>query len=64
MNYDHNQFLGLFKFQSGYRKFFLNSPKGYSLEKINAQTVQVYRIEQHIFICDQYYSKKKLIVRI
>ena len=30
MNYDHNKFFGLFKFQSGYRKLYLNSPKGYS----------------------------------
>ena len=29
MNYDHNQFLGLFKFQSGYRKHYLNSSMGY-----------------------------------
>ena len=37
MNYDHNQFYGLFKFQSGYRKFYLNSPKGYCQKIINAQ---------------------------
>jgi len=38
MNYDHNKKIGLFKFHSGYGKFNLNSPKGYSLKIINAQT--------------------------
>jgi len=38
MNYDHNQFWGLFKFKTGYRKYILNSPKGYSRKIINAQT--------------------------
>jgi len=38
MNYDHNQLFGLFEFQSGYRKFYLNSPKGYSRKIINVQT--------------------------
>jgi len=36
MNYDHNKKFGLFKFHSGYRKFFLHSPKGYSRKIINA----------------------------
>jgi len=40
MNYDHNKMFGLFKFQSGYRKFYLNSPKGYSRKIIYAQTEQ------------------------
>ena len=31
MNYEHNHF-------SGYRKCYLNSPKGYSRKMINAQT--------------------------
>jgi len=31
-------FLGYFKFQSGYKKFYLNSPKAYSRKIINAQT--------------------------
>ena len=39
MNYDHNKKSWLFKFQSGYRKLYLNSPKGYSRKQINAQTV-------------------------
>jgi len=26
--YDHNKKIGLFKFQSGYRKLYYNSPKG------------------------------------
>jgi len=30
MNCDHNKKVGLFKFKSGYRKLYLNSPKGYS----------------------------------
>jgi len=38
MNYDHNKNVGIFKFQSGYRKLYLNSPKGYSRKIINAQT--------------------------
>ena len=39
MNYDHHKKFGLLKFHSGYGKFNLNSPKGYSLKIINAQTV-------------------------
>ena len=42
MNYDHNKKFGLLKFHSGYGKFNLNSPKGYSLKIINAQTGCVY----------------------
>jgi len=38
MNYDHNKKFGLLKFHSGYGKFNLNSPKGYSLKIINVQT--------------------------
>jgi len=38
MNYDHNKMFGLLKFHLGYGKFNLNSPKGYSLKIINAQT--------------------------
>jgi len=38
MNYDYNKKFGLLKFYSGYVKFNLNSPKGYSLKIINAQT--------------------------
>jgi len=30
IDYDHNKYFGLFKFQSGYRKFYMNSAKGYS----------------------------------
>jgi len=37
MNYDPNKYFGLFKFQSGYRKFYLNIRKGYS-RKIHMQT--------------------------
>jgi len=40
MNYDHNKKFGLLKFHSGYEKFNLNSPKGYSLQIINAQTAE------------------------
>jgi len=39
MNNDHNKKFGLFKFQSGYKKLYLNSPKGYSRKIINVQTV-------------------------
>jgi len=38
INYDHNKKFGLLKFQSGYRKLYLNSPKGYSQKIINTQT--------------------------
>jgi len=38
MNYNHNKTFGLLKFHSGYGKFNLNIPKGYSLKIINAQT--------------------------
>jgi len=38
MNYDHNKKFGLLKFHSGYEKFKLDSPKGYKLKIINAQT--------------------------
>ena len=37
-NYNHNIKLGVFKFQSGYKKFYMKSPKGYSRTIINAQT--------------------------
>jgi len=33
MKYDHNKKFGLLKFHSGYGKFNLNSPKGYTLKK-------------------------------
>jgi len=36
---------GLLKFHSGYGKFNLNSPKGYSLKIINAQTELCYNLE-------------------
>ena len=39
MNYDNNKKFGLLQFHSGYGKFYLNSPKGYSRKIINAQTV-------------------------
>jgi len=38
MNYDHNKMFMLLKFHSGYEKFNLNSPKGYSQTIYNAQT--------------------------
>ena len=38
MNYDHNNKFRLLKLYSGYGKVNLNSPKGYSLKIINAQT--------------------------
>ena len=41
MDYDHNKKFGLLKFYSGYEKININSPKGYSLKIIKAQTVFV-----------------------
>jgi len=38
MNNDLNKKIGLFKFQLGHRKFYLNSPKGYNRNIINAHT--------------------------
>jgi len=40
VHYDYNKKLGIFEFQSGYRKIYLNSPKGYSRKIISAQTDQ------------------------
>ena len=37
MDFDYNKNVGLFKFQSGYRKFHLNSPNGCSRKIISAQ---------------------------
>ena len=45
MNYDHNKKIGLFKFQTGYRKFYLNNPKGYSKKYF---TVHVGFIQFHL----------------
>ena len=45
MNYDHNKKFGLLKFHLGYGKFKLNSPIGYSLKIINAQT-ELYNISK------------------
>ena len=42
MNYDHNKKFRVLKFHSGYGKFNLNSPEGYGLEIINAQTGYVF----------------------
>jgi len=44
MNYDHNKNVGLFKFPSGYRKLYLNSPKGYSQKIIKAQTAYAFEM--------------------
>jgi len=38
MNYYNNKKFGLLQFYSGYGKFYLKSPKGYSRKIINAQT--------------------------
>ena len=38
MNYYNNKKFGLLQFSSGYGKFYLNSPKGYSRKIINPQT--------------------------
>ena len=52
MNIDHNKKFGLLKFYSGYGKFNLNSPKGYSLKIINAQTAST---RFHPFFAAQVY---------
>jgi len=44
MNYDHNKKFGLLKYHSGYGKFNLISPKGYSLKIINAQTAALFML--------------------
>jgi len=38
MSYDYSKNFELFKFESDYRKFHLNSPKGYSRKIISVQT--------------------------
>jgi len=38
MNYYNNKKFGLLQFHSGFGKFYLNSPKGYSQKISNAQT--------------------------
>ena len=43
MSYDHNKKFQLLKFNLDYGKFNLNSPKGYSLKKINEQTAHVWK---------------------
>ena len=40
MNYDHNKKFGLLKFHSGYGKFNLNSPKGYSIKIITCRLTE------------------------
>ena len=47
MTYDYNKTFGLFKFESGYRKFYLNNPTGYSRKIISAQTGE--RSGKHIY---------------
>ena len=56
MNYDHNKKFGLLKFHSGYGKFNLNSPKGYSLKIINAHTAVYCGIKhaKHVRVLDIY----------
>jgi len=41
MNYDNSKQFGLLQFHSGYGKFYLNSPKGYTRKITNAQTARV-----------------------
>jgi len=52
MNYDNNKKFGLLKFYSGYGKFNLNSPKGFSLKIFNAQT------EHAAFITGTHYPSR------
>jgi len=58
MNYDYNYDFKLFKFQSGYRKFYVNSPKDYHLQIINAQTV--YDIQTALQTRSKYDSNKNI----
>jgi len=41
MTYDYNKNFGLFKFKSGYKKFCLNSPKGYIVERYLARRLML-----------------------
>jgi len=41
MNYDLNKYFGLFKVWLGYRKFYLNIPKGYSQKIIKMPSAAV-----------------------
>jgi len=48
MNYDHNKNFGLFKFHSGYRKFYLNSPTGYSQKQLTRRLKLTISMCRHI----------------
>ena len=50
MNYEHNKKFGLLKFHSGYGHLNLNSPKGYSLKIINAQTGHDVYVSPHNYM--------------
>ena len=64
--YDHNKEFGLFKNNSGYRKLYLNSPKGYSRKIIIAQTDQLPFKVLTIFSNSIYfmYVAEKAVMRI
>jgi len=51
---------GLFEFQLGYRKFNLNSPKGYSRKIINAQTESQYVTQDRQTILIYYFLHTSL----
>jgi len=66
MNYDHNNNSGLFQLQLGYKKFYLNSPKCYSLNINNVQTAKkmnqgyVCKIYSNSINIDKYLNTKIL----
>ena len=63
MNYDHNKKFGLLKFHSGYGKFNLNIPKGYSLKIINTQTGAIF-VSKCFNISKASYSLKTYLANI
>jgi len=63
MNYDHNKNVALFKFQLGYRKIYLNSPKGYSRKIINAQKFYTAQTISKLQYLD-YFSRQWIVERV
>ena len=63
MNYDHNKKFRLFKFQSGYRKLYFNSPRAIVEKIINVQTAItesfMHNIFYNSFIANLYSIKTK-----
>jgi len=59
MSYDHNKNVGLFKFQSGFKHFYLNSPKRYS-QIIYVQT-NYNHYKNYLVDVNTYLSPKKVV---